>query len=145
MKRLFRWILRGILIALVLLAIGAGAGWLWQRGSLATLDGELALRGLGKPAEVTFDRDGIPTIKAQSQADALFVLGYLHAQERLFQMDFTRRLAAGRLSEVAGAGTLKLDRVMRTLGLYRVAEANVAALSPEGLAALIDWEAFERE
>ena len=136
MKRITRWILRGILIALVLLVVAAGAAWFWQRGSLPTLEGELALKGLGQPVTVTFDAHAIPTIQARSEADALFTLGFLHAQERLFQMDFTRRLGAGRLSEVVGEATVKLDRIMRTLGLYRVAEANLTALTPVGRAAL---------
>jgi len=136
MKRITRWILRGLLIALVLIVVAAGAAWVWQRGSLPTLEGELALKGLGQPVEVTFDADAIPTIHARTEADALFTLGFLHAQERLFQMDFTRRLGAGRLSEVAGEPTVKLDKIMRTLGLYRTAEANLAALTPAGRAAL---------
>ena len=96
MKRITRWILRGLLIALVLIVVAAGAAWIWQRGSLPTLEGELALQGLGQPVEVTFDADAIPTIHARTEADALFTLGFLHAQERLFQMDFPRRLGAGR-------------------------------------------------
>ncbi len=136
MKRVTRWILRGLLLALLLLIVAGVGVWIWQRGSLATLDGDLQLKGLVAPVEVTFDANAIPTIKAESEADALFALGFLHAQERLFQMDFTRRLGAGRLSEVAGAPTVRLDKIMRTLGLYRVAEANVAALGPAGRAAL---------
>lgn len=141
MKRVTRWILRGLLIALLLLVLAGVGAWIWQRGSLATLEGELKLKGLAAPVEVRFDANAIPTIKAENEADALFALGFLHAQERLFQMDFTRRLGAGRLSEVAGAATLRLDKVMRTLGLRQVAEANLAALSPAGRAALEAYSA----
>ena len=77
------------------------------------------------------DADGIVTIRAETERDAAAALGYVHAQDRLFQMDIMRRGGAGRLSEVLGAGTLRLDRFMRTLGLYRVAEANLAHVSPD--------------
>lgn len=131
-----RWLLRGLLIALLLVLVAAGGAWLWQQGSLARLQGELRLAGLAAPVEVSFDADAIPTIRAESEADAVFALGYLHAQERLFQMDFMRRLGSGRLAEVVGEPMLRLDKIMRTLGLHRVAAANLEAMSAEGRAAL---------
>ncbi|MEJ0067400.1 MAG: penicillin acylase family protein, partial [Pseudomonadota bacterium] len=72
-----------------------------------------------------------PHIFAANDDDAYFALGFVHAQDRLFQMDFQRRLGAGRLAEAVGSGALGIDRTMRTLGLYRAAEAAVAASSPE--------------
>lgn len=141
MRRALRWIGRGLLVLLVLLVVAAIGGWIWQRGSLPQTDGEIALDGLMAPVTVTRDADGVPTIRAENEADAIFALGFVHAQDRLFQMDFMRRLGAGRLSEVAGESTLRLDIVMRTLGLYRVAEQNLSQLSPEARGALDGYAA----
>ncbi len=129
MKRAFRWIgvLSGVLV--IAIVLGAAAGFAWLRGSLPDLDGERLVAGLEAPAEVLRDADGIVTIRAASEADAARALGYAHAQDRLFQMDMTRRTAAGRLSEVLGVRTLAFDKLMRGLGLYRLAEANLALLS----------------
>ena len=74
------------------------------------------------------DRWGIPHIYARNARDALFAQGFVHAQERLWQMDFTRRLVAGRLAEVLGEAALPFDRAMRTLGLRQVAEQEAAQM-----------------
>lgn len=131
-----RWIKRGftgfaVLLALLLIS----AAWLTWR-SLPTTDGTLTLFGPEAPIEIRRDSHGIPYINAQSEGDASFALGYVHAQDRLFQMDFMRRLGSGRLAEVLGAQGLGSDRFMRTLGLYRHAEANLAVLTPETKMAL---------
>jgi penicillin G amidase len=126
-----RLLTRVLLAVVVLLAVGAGGTGLWLRTSLPTTDGTLALPGLREPVRVSRDAHGIPTIRAESEHDADFALGFLHAQDRLFQMDMMRRYGAGRLSEVFGARTLAPDRAMRTLGLYRAAQAQFAVLSPE--------------
>jgi len=129
--------LRRILAAVLLLVlVAAGSGFLFLRSSLPVTDGTIALPGLAAAVEVTRDRWGIPTIRAANDRDAAFALGFVHAQDRLFQMDMMRRLGAGRLSEVFGAPTLALDRLMRTLGLYRAAAAQYPGLSPEVRAAL---------
>src|SRR5262245_6865548 len=77
-----------------------------------------------------------PSILAGSRHDLYMALGFVHAQDRLFQMDIQRRLGAGRLSEVTGNTALPSDRFMRTLGLYRHAAASVNAASPEFRAVL---------
>jgi penicillin G amidase len=129
--------LRRIILGLVLLlALAAGSGFLFLRSSLPVTDGTLALAGLQAPVRIVRDRHGIPTIAARSEHDADFALGFLHAQDRLFEMDMMRRFGAGRLSEVLGARTLEIDKVMRTLGLYRAAEAQYAGLAPPVRAAL---------
>ena len=114
------------IIALVILVVGAG--YLWLARSLPDSDGEVAVAGLRAGVEIRRDDDGIVTILAETEEDAAFALGYAHAQDRLWQMDFMRRTGAGRLSEVVGAGALPIDRFMRTLGLYRLAEANLQHL-----------------
>ena len=130
-RRLFKAILRAVGILLVLAVIGLAGAYVWLRGSLPRAEGTLAVAGLAAPAEILRDQRGIVTVRAESHQDAVFALGYAHAQDRLWQMDFSRRLGAGRLSEVVGPATLRIDRLMRTIGLHRVAMANEAHLSPE--------------
>ncbi len=96
------------------------------------LRGRLKLAGLGEPVEVIRDRWGVPHIYAGSITDLLFAQGFVHAQDRLWQMDFQRRVVAGRLAEVLGPPTVAVDRGMRVLGMYRVAEAEVGLLSDRG-------------
>src|SRR5204862_8197618 len=86
---------------------------------------------LGAKVEIARDGDGAVTIRAQSEADAFYALGFAHAQDRLFQMDMMRRWGAGRLSEVFGAKTVDTDKLMRILGLYRLAEASLAKVPNE--------------
>lgn len=95
--------------------------------TIASLDGNVS---------VIRDQHSVPHIFADTQHDAYRALGYVHAQDRFFQMEFARRTAAGRLSEIVGPPGLGGDRFMRTLGVYRLAEASVASLSPQARAAL---------
>src|SRR5262245_6719224 len=115
------------LVVLVVLAVAAWVG-LWMPTSLPQTTGSITLAGIQAPVEIVRNEDGIVTIRAQSETDAAFALGYAHAQDRLVQMEMMRRLVSGRLSEVLGSMTLSIDRNMRVLGLYRVAEQNEAAL-----------------
>lgn len=128
--RLRRWSARLGLGLLLLLVIAAAGVWLALRSSLPVLDGEVVVDGLGETVTVARDVHAVPHIEAASLLDATFAQGYVHAQDRLFQMEFQRRLAAGRLAEVVGERALGFDRYLRTLGLYRLAEASVAALEP---------------
>src|SRR5689334_813531 len=126
-----KWLRRVLYIAATLIALVAVAGvggYLWLRTSLPQTTGTVAVPRLGARAEIVRDGDGIVTIRAQSDAAAFYALGFAHAQDRLFQMDMMRRLGAGRLSEVVGAATVDIDKTMRILGLYRLAEANLATL-----------------
>jgi penicillin G amidase len=97
-----------------------GLRWI-DRTRLPQTSGRLRIEGLKEPVEVLRDRWGIPHIYACSTRDVLFAQGFIHAQERLWQMDFTRRVVCGRLAEILGGGALPVDRVMRTMGLYRTA------------------------
>ncbi len=136
MKRALIWALRALGALVVLLALVLGGAVWWLRGSLPQTEGTLAIAGLAASVEVFRDGDGMVTIRAQSEADGARALGYVHAQDRLWQMDFMRRAGAGRLSELVGPATLPYDRLMRSLGLYRVAEANLEILPPETRALL---------
>jgi len=90
-----------------------------------TLNGEISFKKLQEPVSVDFDQYGIPHIYAKNEADAFRALGYLHAQDRLFQMEMIRRVAAGRLSEILGEKTLSIDRFFRTLDLEILANQQV--------------------
>src|SRR5262245_17590433 len=115
-----------------LLAVaGVIAAYVYLRQSLPKLEGEVPLAGLAAPADILRDRYGIPHIFARDAADASFALGYAHAQDRLWQMEMSRRIAAGRLSEIAGPAGLETDRFMRTLGVRRAAEANLRNLDAQ--------------
>jgi penicillin G amidase len=122
---------RILLTFLFLVAAGLAGGYLWLRSSLPQTDGTVAIQGVNAAVTITRDAHGIPTIKGESDADAAFGLGYVEAQDRLFQMDLMRHYGAGRLSEWFGAVALDTDKSMRTLGLYRAAEAQYPLLSPE--------------
>ena len=84
--------------------------------------GSLQLQGINQQAEVHYDEFGVPHIYANSESDAYQVLGYVHAQERLFQMDLIRRVCEGRLSEIFGEDLVNADKYFRTLGMDRHAE-----------------------
>jgi penicillin amidase len=115
-------------------AIAALSFGAWR--TLPQTSGERVVAGLSHPVEVWRDRYGVPHIFADSLQDAWFALGYVHAQDRMWQMEFTRRLGAGRLAEVMGRPALGADRFFRTLGLYRLAEAQSDSLSPQARGAL---------
>jgi penicillin G amidase len=117
------------LLALVLLILAA-IGSLLQL-TLPRVDGGVHLAGPSAAIEIGRDSLGVVTIRAANEEDAAFALGYAHAQDRMFQMDFTRRLGAGRLSEVLGPTALPTDEFMRKLGIGHVAEANLAGLPAE--------------
>lgn len=125
-------------LAFLAAAAGVGAGlWWWLfRMALPRTGGTLQAPGLGAPAEVVRDRWGVPHITAQSLADANFALGYVHAQDRLWQMELHRRIGLGRLAELFGPAALEADRLLRRLGLNRAAAAETAQLGPDEQALL---------
>ena len=131
--RLVKRVFLGLLLTLLLVVAG---GWLWMLTSLPKTVGTRSIDGLQKPVAIWRDRNGVPHIKAQTEHDSYVALGYVHAQDRLWQMDFLRRLGAGRLSEVLGAPTVQSDSHMRTLGLYRLAQTSVARLPPDARTAV---------
>ncbi len=110
--------------------LGAGLSWL-SRDSFPQTDGSLEMKGLQNPVRIHRDAWGVPHIYAETLHDLVFAQGYVHAQDRLWQMDFSRRLVAGRLAEVAGAMAVPVDRWLRILGMRRVSEQEPALLDPE--------------
>ena len=128
-----RFLFRFLVLVLVGGALTAGAGYVYLRRSLPLVEGQVSLPGLTGPVEILRDRFGIPHIFATTPEDASFALGFAHAQDRLWQMEMNRRIAAGRLAEVVGQPGLETDRFMRTLGVRRVAEANLRRFDAETL------------
>ena len=116
-----RWLWRlfaGCVIAVAALV----ALFYWRvRAPLPQVSGTVKVDGVRGPVEIVRDVDDVPHIRARDAADALFGLGYVHAQERLWQMEFQRRVAQGRLAEIAGPRALAADRLLRTVGLMRAA------------------------
>ena len=104
----------GVLLLLFLLTV-AVLGWVWGTlsASLPILDGHLAAAGLERPVEVERDSLGIPTLRGKNRKDIAYATGFVHAQDRFFQMDTLRRRAAGELSELFGSATLPADREAR--------------------------------
>jgi penicillin amidase len=123
-----RILIRVVLAALIVAAVLAAGLYLQLRRSLPQEAGAARLAALGKPVEILRDAFGVPHIFAGSLEDAMRALGYVHAQDRLWQLEMNRRTAAGRLSEALGAGPLEADKFLRTLGIRRAAEANLKKL-----------------
>jgi penicillin amidase len=110
--------------ALALAAVAACVGgYAFLRRSLPEYSGTVSVSALTAPVEIIRDADNVPHIFAAAKDDALFGLGWVHAQDRLWQMEFQRRVGHGRLSEVFGEATLAQDRFLRTLGTGRAARA----------------------
>lgn len=137
--RVFKWI--GVIVALLLVAVVAFL-FIFLQLQKPSYDGTVTLTGLEKEVEVQYDKFGVPHIYASSELDAYFALGYVHAQDRLFQMEMLRRAADGRLSEVLGEDLIKVDKLFRTLGINEFASqsaqqflsADTAAWQREALA-----------
>ncbi|WP_411880393.1 penicillin acylase family protein [Polaromonas sp. YR568] len=126
------WFKRVLLGFAVLLLIAAAAGGVYIYRASPALDGELRAAGLLGPVTVARDPADVTHIKAQSPRDAWFALGYVHAQERGWQLEFNRRVMHGELSEVFGPATLETDKLLRTLGVVRAAERQWLTLPAEG-------------
>ncbi len=131
-----RLALRLLSAVLATAVIVGGLAFIHLNSSLPQTSGVVEIPGLQQPATISRNRFGLARIAAGSEHDAYVAMGFLHAQERLWQMEMQRRAGAGRLSEVLGAAALDTDKFMRTLGVYRMAEASLAHLGPEVMAAL---------
>ena len=110
------------LVSLVILCFIAA--YFWLKSSLPVYSGEMKLAGLYEPVDAYFDEFGIPHIDAKNSEDAYRALGYLHAQERLFQLELLRRAGSGTLAEIIGEDMVKVDRIFRTLGVSEYAKTS---------------------
>ncbi|WP_457306617.1 penicillin acylase family protein, partial [Polaromonas sp. P5_E6] len=126
------WFKRISAALLVLLLIATTVAGFYIYRTFPTLDGELQTAGLRGPVSVARDTADVTHIKAQSPHDAWFALGYVHAQERGWQLEFNRRVMHGELSEVFGPATLDTDKLLRTLGVVQAAERQWQNLPAEG-------------
>ncbi len=115
---------------IAVLAVGVLGTYLTLRASLPRLDGEMALPGLRAVVTIERDASGVPTVRAQNRRDLARATGYVHAQDRFFQMDLQRRLAAGELSELLGPATLPTDRSLRRHQFTRVADRVIEQATP---------------
>ncbi|MGE4335761.1 MAG: penicillin acylase family protein [Pigmentiphaga sp.] len=123
-----------VLLALLLLAAAAAGIQIWRM--LPPTSGSIALPGLVAPVAVGRDAGNVVHIRAESSRDAWFSLGYMHAQERGWQLEFNRRLMHGTLSEVLGPATLEVDKLIRTLGIMQAAHQQMQDLPPDVLTVL---------
>ena len=145
MKKLGKFLWSG-LIFLVILALIAGAGGVFYfkrylpntvaQQSFPQTDGDLKVEGLDNTVDVYRDNMGIPHIYASTTHDIFFTQGYIHAQERFWQMDTWRHIGSGELSNMFGKGQVDTDTFLRTLGWRQTAEAELKQLSPDSLAIL---------
>ncbi|PPT44243.1 penicillin acylase [Xanthomonas arboricola] len=131
-----KWLGRLLLAIVVLVVAAVLAVYLLMRGSLPQLAGNSALQGLAAPVSVQRDQRGVVTIDAASQVDAMRALGYIHAQERYFEMDLMRRAPAGELSELFGAAALDLDKRNRVHRLRARVHASLDVAAGSQRAAL---------
>jgi penicillin amidase len=141
-KRGFRrFVFSALLAAAALAVVLAGGGAVWLGTSVPPAGGSYVIDGLGAEVQVFRDERGVPHIFARSANDAYAALGFLHAQDRLWQMESMRRAAGGRLAEVLGARALDSDRLMRTLGFQQLVGGQFERLEPEVRSALTAYAA----
>jgi penicillin amidase len=139
-KKIIRVIVGVVLVLGIFVGLGAAFGPSYIKNtakkSFPTVEGELQVSGLNAPVQIYRDSFGVPHIYGSSHHDLFFAQGYVHAQDRFWQMDFWRHLGAGRLSELVGGAMLDTDKFLRTLGWERVAKQELELLGPEERAIL---------
>ncbi len=138
---LWQWFIRAAITISVIAAIGAGSVFWFASRAIPKMTGTVKLAGIESEVEIIRDEFGVPRILAQSDNDGLFALGYVHASDRLWQMDLSRRLAQGRLSERFGERALATDRLMRALDLDGYAERSLNVLRKDTLEYLESYSA----
>ena len=136
MGQVFRWLLRIAVGLVALVVLGIGLVYFLAGQSLPDYDQTQKVAGLSAPVEIIRDNANVPHIFGEDDPDVFFGLGYAHAQDRLWQMTMLRRTVQGRLSEVFGPRTLRIDRLLRRLDLYRLAQQSVAVQDDYTRAAL---------
>lgn len=132
-----RWI-RRILVTLLIVAVVVAAFGFWTtRRSFPKTDGTIVVSGLDQPVTVTRDSRGIPVIEASTTHDLFMAQGYVHAQDRFWQMDFWRHIGSGRLAEMFGESQIETDAFLRTMGFEHIA-AEEYAEAPDDVRAILD-------
>jgi penicillin amidase len=136
-RRWTTWTLRSLAAVLLLVVAAALGAWLYLRASLAQLDGTRSAPGLDAAVTVLRDERGVPEIAGADRLDLSYALGFVHAQERFFQMDLLRRSAAGELAELFGPKALPVDRAHR-LHRFRARAERILASMPAADRAFVD-------
>lgn len=137
MLRIIGYILLGLLGLILVAVLGVSAYvYLAIDDSFPQTEGEITVPGLDATVDVYRDRAGIPHIYASTEHDLFFAEGYIHAQDRFWQMDFNRHVGSGRLSEMLGSATVDTDVFLRSVGWERVARAELDLLDAQSLAML---------
>lgn len=131
MRLLKRIVLIVLAIIVILVVAGAGGGYWFISGTFPQIDGNLHVVGIKSRVQVVRDPMGVAHIYADNSDDLFFAQGYVQAQDRLWHLEYNRRIARGTLSDIFGATTIKQDRYLRTIGLFRAAQADLAAMSEE--------------
>ncbi|HEY5973081.1 MAG TPA: penicillin acylase family protein [Pseudoxanthomonas sp.] len=126
---MLKWLKRTALLVLALVVLAFATCWWLLRGSLPSLEGDLALPGLSAPVSIQRDALGVVTIDAANDTDMARALGYVHAQERYFEMDLMRRTSAGELAELFGPIAVDLDKKHRVHRMRTRATANLDAFT----------------
>ena len=119
---------RILLIVCSLIILLAVAGYIWLQRSAPQYEGDISMPALQQSVTVHFDDFGVPHIEAENNHDLFMAFGYVHAQERLFQMEMMRRAGSGALAEIIGQPMIKVDRTFLSLGMKEYAEASAARL-----------------
>jgi len=150
MKKFWKWLGRGLVLIVILALLACAGGFYYFKSylpntvapqSFPQIDGEIHLQGLDGPVDVYRDTMGVPHIYATTIHDMFFAQGYVHAQDRFWQMDAWRHIGSGTLSEMFGKGQTDTDSFLRTLGWKQTAEAEYAGLGPESKAILDSYTA----
>ena len=133
---MLKWLWRGLVAVVALIALAFGGGYFYLRRSLPQMDGTITVTGLSGPVDIIRDRESITHVFGVTRLDTFYGLGYAHAQDRLWQMEFQRRVGMGRLSEILGAATVNTDRFLRTIGTGRAARSAWESLPADTKTAL---------
>jgi len=141
MGRIFKWSLRLFLLLVALAGLALMVGYYLASRSLVDYDANYAVPTISGEVEIVRDNSGVPHIFAEADEDVYYGLGFAHAQDRLWQMTMLRRTAQGRLSELFGKRTLNVDKLIRRLDLYGLAQRSVAAQDADTIAALEAYSA----
>lgn len=119
-----KFLKRFIVALIILIIIMVGGIYFWLKSTTPKYSGNINIKGLHQPVQVTFDKFGVPHINAADSHDAYLALGYVHAQDRLFQMEMIRRVAKGTLSEILGKKLVPTDKKLRNLQFYKMANKS---------------------
>ncbi len=128
--KFFKKLLKIVIVLIGLFVIG---GWLYSKTYHPNYNNEIEIKNLSEEVTIYFDDIGVPHINAQNQTDAYTALGYVHAQERLWQMELIRRIASGRLSEIFGEKLVKTDKLFSGLGIEEASEKTIVSLDKSSL------------